>query len=43
MFMMDKDLGDDQIHWQRAQKIKASDNFRNQSFVKVHPEYQGLL
>jgi|TARA_R100001079_G_C4444076_1_gene150338 organic radical activating enzyme len=43
VFMMDKDLGDDQIHWQRSQKIKASDNFRNQSFVKVHPEYQGLL
>ena len=43
VFMMDKNLGNDQIHWQRAQKIKASDQFRNQSFVDVHPEYKGLL
>lgn len=43
VFMMDKHLGDEQIHWHRRQKIIASDKFRNQSFVKVHPEYQGLV
>ena len=43
MFMMDKDLGDDQMHWLRKQKIIASDKYRQQSFVDVHPEYKGLL
>ena len=43
VFMMDKDLGNDQLHWQRRKKIIASDRFRNQSFVQVHQEYRGLL
>jgi len=43
VFMMDKDLGNDQLHWQRKEKIKASDTFRNQSFTDIHPEYKGLL
>ena len=43
VFMMDKDLGDDQMHWLRKQKIIASDNYRQQSFVDVHPEYKGLI
>lgn len=42
-FMMDKDLGDDQMHWKRKRKILASDEFRNQSFTEVHIEYQGLI
>lgn len=43
VFMMDQNLGNDQMHWLRKQKIIASDNYRQQSFVDVHPEYQGLL
>jgi len=43
VFMMDRHLGNDQMHWQRKQKILASDKFRNQSFTEVHPEYKGLL
>jgi len=43
VFMMDKDLGDDKMHQLRKQKIIASDNYRQQSFVDVHSEYKGLL
>jgi hypothetical protein len=43
IFMMDNDLGDDQMHWQRKHKITQSDKFRKQSFEQVHPEYRGLL
>ena len=43
IFMMDNDLGDDQMHWQRKRKITQSDKFRKQSFEEVHPEYRGLL
>ena len=42
-FMMDSNPGDDQMHLNRKEKILASDRFRNQSFVLVHPEYQGLI
>jgi len=42
-FMMDKDLGDEQMHSKRKRKILASDKFRNQSFTEVHTEYQGLV
>ena len=42
-FMMDKHLDTEQIHLHRQQKILSSDRFRNQSFVKIHPEYQGLV
>ena len=42
-FMMDNNLGTPQMDWQRKVKIKASDEYRNQSFVNVHPEYQGML
>lgn len=43
VFMMDKHLGNDQMHSRRRQKILASDKFRNQSFVNTHPEYKNLL
>jgi len=42
-FMMNNDLASDQMNWQRKVKIKASDEYRNQSFVSVHPEYEGML
>ena len=42
-FMMDNNLGNAQMDWQRKEKIKASDTYRNQSFVAVHPEYEGML
>jgi hypothetical protein len=42
-FMMNNDLASDQMNWQRKVKIKASDEYRNQSFVAVHPEYEGML
>ena len=42
-FMMDNNLNTPQMDWQRKVKIKASDEYRNQSFVNVHPEYQGML
>lgn len=42
-FMMDNDFATDQMNWQRKQKIKASDQYRNQSFVAVHPEYEGMI
>ena len=42
-FMMNKDLTTDQMNWLRKEKIKASDTYRNQSFVAVHPEYKGMI
>jgi len=42
-FMMNQNLASDQMDWQRSEKIKASDEYRNQSFVAVHPEYEGIL
>ena len=42
-FMMNQNLASNQMDWQRSEKIKASDEYRNQSFVAVHPEYEGIL
>ena len=42
-FMMYNNFATDQMNWQRKQKIKASDAYRNQSFVAVHPEYEGMI
>lgn len=42
-FMMHNDLATDQMNWKRREKIKASDQYRNQSFTNIHPEYSGLL
>lgn len=42
-FMMNQNLASDQMNWQRSKKIKSSDQYRNQSFIAVHPEYEGML